>query len=241
MIALNPASLTLNVTSYIDMNTNQAVSPSQGVASEDVKAFTVANESPYALLIQHHSIVQWVLPWTIDLIPGDTTTCTILPQVLPGGSALPATPQSSAAVIAVYTQTDAIPSTSFPVALSRQVGVGNLLTVSTQATFWGFPATASGNTGVNIAVVPQANLTTYVTGFSFSAQRSNTNPADFSLTVSGIGGAYLYNLSSTTTQACWYAEQFTPAIPTTSTAHFIVDASTSANSYTINAHGYYAP
>lgn len=175
MFTLSPVTLTLNTASLLDFNQNQATVPTQAIAPDQVLAVKVTNESPYALLVTGPGTDQrtWLAPWTEDVyFPGQspTTHLSLLPQSLPGGVALPGSPQSSAALIAVYVVGDPVPHGQWPMALSRQLAVGNQLNTITQAQWHtithGVP---SGPLTITVPA-PTNGQTLYLVGIDFTSQ-----------------------------------------------------------------------
>lgn len=77
----------------------------------------IANESPYAVRVELAGYIDWIGPWTADVVPtGGATVMHVHPIVL--GAALPPTPQS-VLLVTLAPQGEDFPGT-YPVALVRQ-------------------------------------------------------------------------------------------------------------------------
>jgi hypothetical protein len=206
MIPLNAVTLTSETASVIDLNAQQAITPTQMVAPEQVTGILISNESPYALLVQYRDVSRWFLPWTEDLLPGGATLLRLTPSTVPGGSALPSQPQSKAALVTVFLDTDTIPDGNWPVALSRQVAIGNQLNTATQITETGVATLAGTNATLTTTLPAEPTAQMYLLSFLFTCSPLSVGQGTYRVDLISKRGAVV-----TDTLSLYFASDSTTA------------------------------
>lgn len=245
MILINPVTVAVGTTTKIDLNANQAVTPTKMIAPDQVRSLLFANESPYALLVQYPKVARWVLPWTEDMLPGNVELLTITPSVVTGGTALPAAAQSKAVLITAFLDTDDPPSGTWPIALVRQVGLGNQLNVASQ-TFSYYATSFSGTTNTNSATIPaQAGYNFYLCYLMFSCSPLSAGISDYQLDVTQTGGGTWSQLIfADNSGPVNLAISFNPAFPNTftnaTTVIAVSQVAINSQAYSVAFWGYYA-